>query len=1000
MLFRTAIRSAIRKICIGALVGTFLLVNVFSSIRPVFAMDIIRDGTAPSFERIDRSSGLSNLSVSSIIQDKDGFIWFGTQGGLNRYDGRNFKMYTNNPYDSTGLNHNLIQTMTYDADEHIIWIGTYQGVSRFDIATDTFKHYTVEDNGLSNPVVVAIEKDADGTIWAGTLDGLNRIDPTNDTIKVYDVPNKVVRDILLDESGNLWIGSYDGLLYFDYTLDAVMHADYELPSPNVMVINTFEPGILSLGLWGGGVVKIDLSTDRVREITFADDRVYSYIKTDDGTEWIGTWGGGLFAISADGKRYHFSDKDALSSIPHPIVYSMMQDDTGILWIGTNGGGIAKVNPLRRNYVKYRNIPDDPTSLSPGKINAIEMDNLGYLWVSVYNEGLNRISRSGNITKYMANPEQDGALFHPNAIAITKSTSGDLLFASGNVVQRFDPAQSRFDTIVTFADDVLTYAIENGNNDDLWVGTYRDGIFHYDLTEMTFEQYSLGQTGDFALSDNLVYDVHMDSKGRLWVATNNGLNVMMPGERTFRTYKSVIGDRTKPATNTFRIVYEDSRGRIWIGSVGGGLAIYNEDGTFTTFLESDGMPSNVVLGVLEGTDGRIWASTHNGLAVINPDSFDIFTLTPEEGIGGYEFNAGHYKDTDGNLYFGGIHGITTIPGAISEGVSSSPRLYITGVEVYQKPLDMNKVFYNNETLMFEPDETFISFRFVALDYDSPEKTKFTYRLRGFDENWINSGSVNYVNYSKLPHGEYTFEVYAETARGVISEIESLKLVIKTPWFQSWWAYLAYIALLLTLIYGVFKIWQSHVLAQRNIELAKINSALEDANDKLEKLSTHDPLTGVYNRRYLSVRLDEELNMAIRSNINLSIIMLDLDNFKIINDSFGHLTGDQYLMKVGDKIRDSLPRSTDFVVRYGGDEFMVVLFDTNTDGALIVAEHIRKGIEEIDLMDGDTILDVQTTCSMGVLTIRPEAGMNLEMLTKKADEALYEAKKQKNKIHVSR
>lgn len=1000
MRFRTAKLDAVKKFGVLMLVGALLCVGAFTGSSPGFATAIIREGTSPSFEIIDRSTGLSNLSVSSIVQDKDGFIWFGTQGGLNRYDGRNFKTYTNNPYNTEGINHNLIQTMTYDPEAHAIWIGTYQGVSRFDIASDTFKHYTVDANGLSNPVVVAIEKDVDGVIWAGTLDGLNRIDPETDEIKVYDVPNKVVRDIHLDSAGNLWIGSYDGLLYFDYVMDTVMHADYTLPSQNVMVVNEFDPGILSLGLWGGGVVKINLETDRVREFSFADDRVYSYIRTTDGTEWVGTWGGGLFAICADGKRYHFSDHDPVSSLPHPIVYSMLQDDMGILWIGTNGGGVAKVNPLKRNFVKYRNIPDDPTTLSAGKINAIAMDDLGYLWVSVYNAGLNRISYSGSITKFDAMPGEDGALNNPNVVAVTKDKSGNLLFGAGNMIQSYNVVDNRFDTLVSFADDVLVYAIENGNHDDLWIGTYRDGVFHYDIKSKRFTQYSLAKTGDFAISDNLIYDVHMDSTGRLWVATNNGLNVMAPGTTSFTTYKSVAGDRTKPATNTFRVVFEDSRGRIWIGSVGGGIALFNEDATFKTFLESDGMPSNVVLGILEGTDGRIWASTHNGLAVINPDSLDIFALTPEEGIGGYEFNSGYYKDADGNLYFGGIHGVTTIPGSISEGVSAPPRLYITGVEVYQKPFGDKRVFYNNDVLTFEPDETFISFRFVALDYDSPEKTKFTYRLRGFDNDWINSGSVNYVNYSRLPHGRYTFEVYAETARGVVSAIESLSIVIKTPWYASWWAYLAYIALMMVMLFGLFKTWQSHVLAQRNEELAKINTALENANDKLEKLSTHDPLTSVYNRRYLTVRLDEELHMAIRSGINLSIIMLDLDNFKTINDSFGHLTGDQYLMKVGEKIRTSLPRSTDFVVRYGGDEFMVVLFDTDIDGALIVAEHIRKNIEDIDLMDGDTRLDVQTTCSMGVMTVRPEAGMNLETLTKKADEALYEAKKQKNKIHVSR
>lgn len=979
-----------------------IMIIILLSAYPIFANDIIREGTRPSFEWIDRSSGLSNLSVSAIIQDKDGFLWFGTQGGLNRYDGRQFLTYTNDPYDSTGLIHNLIQTMYYDTEAHAIWIGTYQGLTRFDIATDTFKNYTMEDNGLSNSVVVAIEKDQAGNIWVGTLDGLNRIDAVTDQLTKYEVAGKVVRDLLTDSTGKLWIGSYEGLLYFDEVQDVVQASGYVLPSPSVMVVNEFDAGILSLGLWDGGIVKINLSTQVIENRMFSDNRVYSYIRTVDGTEWIGTWGGGLFAVTREDEERHFSGQEGANQLSHPIVYSMLQDNTGVFWIGTNGGGINKVNPLKRDYVTLKHVPDEYWTLSAGKINAIEKDQRGDLWIAVYNEGLNRVSAAnGSITKYGVDLESEGSLKNSNVVSILKLKSGELLFGAGNIIYRFSESREIFIPEIVFDTEIIVYAMENGESDDLWIGTYGNGLFHYDRASGQKIQYHLQGDESHKLSDNLVYDILLDTSNRLWVTTNNGLNLKETLETPFKVFKSIDDDKTQLAANAIRVITQDSLGRIWIGSVGGGLSKYNEDGTFTTYLEKDGMPSNAVLGILEGSDQRIWASTHNGLAILTPETGEIFNLTPDDGIGGYEFNAGHFVDEEGTMYFGGIHGITTIPGHIQEGALSIPRVYITQIDVFQEPYEDKKVYYNDETLRFEPDETFLSFNFVALDYDSPEKTRFTYRLIGFDSDWINAGTSNYVTYSKLPEGNYTLEVFAETARGNKSEVEKLQFKIAAPWYRTWFAYAIYFLLFCMLISAIYKIREGKRMHLRNKELATINEKLEQANNQLEKLSTRDPLTGVFNRRYLSVRLDEELHLAIRSQIQLTLVMLDLDNFKSINDDFGHLIGDHYLQAVGTALQEALPRSTDFVVRYGGDEFLIVLFDTALEGAVIVSNQIRKSIEDIVLVDEEKTLDIQTTCSMGVVCLVPEKNTTTDDITKMADEALYEAKNQgKNKVVFSK
>lgn len=969
----------------------------------IHAADIIKEDTQPSFEIIDRSSGLSNLSISSIIQDRDGFIWFGTQGGLNRYDGREMKVISNNPFDSEGLVHNLIQTMYYDSELHEIWIGTYQGISRYHIENNTFTNYTVEENQLSNPVVVAIVKDLNGDIWAGTLEGLNRINPETNEITNYELEGDVVRDLIVDSFGRLLIGSYEGLQVFDYDKNQVELLPYKLPAKAVMVVNEFQDGILSLGLWDGGIVDINMNTGEMKQQTFLDNRVYSYIQTNDGTKWIGTWGGGLFALTEEGNIHHFEGDRKEGGLNHPVVYSMLQDQSNILWIGTNGGGICKVNPLKRNYVKFKHDIENENSLDIGKINVIFQDSHMNQWFAVYNSGLNRYDEINNkMIKYEADPSTKGALLNNSIVDIIEDHEGRLLLASGAGVLIYDHETDQFSRMDNLLNDSIVYALENGVKNDLWIGTYTEGLYRYHYDDGSMEHYSFENKDKYALSDNLIYDIMIDSKNRVWVATNNGLNLLKPESDKFQVFKSGQGDYNQLASNTTRDLFEDSSGRIWIGTVGGGLSQFNENTeTFTTYIENNGMPSNVILGILEGDDGRIWVSTHNGLAIITPHTGDVFAMTPDDGIGGYEFNSGHFKDNDGTLLFGGIHGITAIPDDFTNVDGLSPKVYITNIEIFQQPLDEDKPFFNDLELDFSSEQTFLGFKFVALDYDSPEKTRFNYKLIGFDKEWINSGIIDYAAYSKLPPGHYEFRVVAETARGVRSEPAVVKFSIAYPWYRTPFAYFGYFAAISILLIGMFKLWQGKQTLKKNNELAIINSKLEEANIKLEELSTVDPLTGAFNRRYFNSRMEEELQLATRSKIELTLMMLDIDYFKKINDVYGHLSGDEFLSDIGKTVKDLLPRNTDFVVRFGGDEFLIVLFDTNEEGALVVANRVKSSIEHISIKKDGYSLNKYTTSSIGLVSFIPNNETTIQIVLDTVDETLYLAKNEgRNRIFIGK
>lgn len=940
------------------------------------------------FELIDREDGLSNLSISNIIQDKYGFMWFATQGGLNYYNGNEIKVFRTNAFDDSGLVHNLIQTMFYDEELHEIWIGTYQGISRYVIEDNKFKNYTVEGNNLSNPVVTSITKDDYGNIWVGTLDGLNKLEKDSSKFEQIDIPGKTVRDLLLSSRNQLILGTYDGLYSFDRTKGKLEKFQIELPSPYVMVVKEFEDNLLTLGLWDGGIVEFNTDTMKVDVKEYPDNRIYSILKSIDNSLWIGTWGGGLF-VEDSGKISHYGTNSRNSNISHDVVYSIYEDQNGIIWIGTNGGGINKVNPAKKNFVVLKYDEDDETSLSSGKVNCIYEDKEGYLWIALYNNGIDRYNpKTGELKKYKEENNENNI---PNNQTNDFIEIDGVLYAGTNGgLAYYDKNKDSFLLYPDIPSDRLIYALEYVNDYELWVGTYTHGLLIHNLFNGEVRSYESDDTEN-PIADNLVYDILEDSKGRVWVATNNGLNLKDDNQEEFRVFRKEKGNYKKLANNTIRSVYEDSKGKIWISMVGGGLAYFvEEDSSFVSFTEEDGLPSNVVLSTVEDSAGSMWCSTENGIAILKPTTQEIYSLTPNDGIGSWEFSSDIIRTRNSSIVLGGVSGITSIPEDIILSKSKEPKVYIEDVLLFNESIDENRQFFNDANLEFAANETSIEFRIAALDYDS-NSVHFLYKLEGFDEDWVRSGNRNYISYSNLPAGNYEFKVIAETDKDVVSSEVRLNLAIKKRWYRTNFAYFSYFVLLIVIFKGLVKLREGQLLKETNSELASLNRKLECANIELEKISTRDPLTDLYNRRYFDVMFSNHLNMAMRSGSELSLIMIDVDDFKDVNDKFGHMAGDMVLNDIANQIRTIINRSTDFIVRFGGDEFLIVLFDTDCKNVNVITKQIIESINLVQVPEKFTTENVPITVSIGVGCMTPQVQDTVQDYIEMADQALYNSKK---------
>ncbi|MFP4152079.1 MAG: two-component regulator propeller domain-containing protein [Alkalispirochaeta sp.] len=968
----------------------------------VVAQDFFTGGQGPRINLIDRSDGLPHNAVSSIQQDTRGFLWFGTQGGLARFDGRGFERYQNVPFDTTSLPHDLIQTIYYCDRHDYLWVGTYRGLARMvlgEAGFTTYAHDPEDPTSLTDNVVIAISRGPDHDLWVGTQNGLNRMNDDG-TFQRIPTESEVVRALFLDSRNDLWVGTYAGLSRWNRETRELERVDFGWSSPFVMAIREESPGRLLLGTWGndadeGGLVRVDLDAETFEEIRFADNRVYTVLPGSDGTLWAGTWGGGLFAVTPEGTQYAFS-ADTSDNLVSPVVYSLFEDQSGIVWVGTNGGGLHYMSPRQRNFRAFYHDPDDPDSLPGGKINVIYRDSRDRLWVGLYGGGLARYDEGkGRWVRYTADSSDPYASANDIITVIYEDSKGRLWIGNNEALQLFDEENERFLTWgvhvypgVEYSGEIIYQVIEDADG-YFWIGTYRGGLTRVDLDTGETRVFQSESGNPRSLSDNLVYDLFVDSRDELWIATNGGLNRFDPETETFDVYRYDPDNADGLTSNTVRVLFEDGKNNFWIGTVSGGLNRLDRDtGTFTHVTQLDGLSDNSVLSILEGGDGRLWLGTQQGLSAYDVEQEIVDVLDERDGLHGSEFQNGALKDRDGTLLFGGSHGITRIDSSVALQNTHPPSVQIVDIQVFQRSIAPNRHSFNDSVVELGPDDSFFSFEFVGLDFESPDSNRYAFQLVGFDRERIDAGTRNFATYTNIPPGEYEFRAWAANGDGVWTDTPaSVGVTIIAPWYRRWWAFILYGVIAIVLIVGALRWRTARILAEKNEDLQYANAQLERANRELERLSVRDALTGLFNRRYFDSRLQEEWFRARRSARPIALLMIDVDHFKHFNDTYGHIVGDHVLANTAQVCESVVSRHTDFIARYGGEEFVALLFDTPIDGAMQIAERIREAIKKNPLVSGvDRI-----TVSVGACSVIPEGEDTPDTLVAVADRALYTAKK---------
>lgn len=868
------------------------------------------------FETIDIYDGLSQNSVLSITKDKNGFMWFGTEDGLNRYDGLSFKQFRYDPMDSTSLNSNSIFSSLLDSHGNL-WIGTFvSGLNRYDDDTESFVRYPckpIDSLALGRGSIRALHEDGQGFIWMGTSGGgLYRLDlRDNSAQKVGDLvtndgklAHREVYALFEDHDQNLWISTLDGLNVLDLKTYEMRTYKYDKDDPTSLYDNSVNSVYESfdgtqykiwVGTNWGGFDLYDPSIDGFIHYGFQSSTNPDYpetsitriIQVSQDQLWLGTDSKGIFIMDLEGNLLNIIGKKVYDQVAlKDDGISSFYDDGDILWVGTAGSGVAKYNRNRKQFYNLSYDPLNPDGLHDNRILRIIEDGHGNLWIATWSAGLTYFNRrDGTYKRYQHDPDDPGSLSdngiqdlivdrHSNLWVVTASTKLDLLRYGEENFQHIEaemdnPKGLQSEYILSLVEDSAGY---------IWLGSWEEGLFRLDPESMEFQTFRSPGINDITLGNISYYAMYEDKKGMLWIgAENQGLIQFDRQKMTLQQFKTIPGDSTSLPNNDIMCFLEDRVGNMWVGTYGGGLSKFKEKtGTFESISTKDGLPSNSIYGVFEDLQGALWMSTNSGLAKYDPQSNTINIYGPADGILSKEFNPAACQAHDGWLFFGGVMGITYFnPNEIRDN-THPPIVTLTGLSIMNEPVGINepingrvvldKAMTTAPTLDLYHDDLFFTLSFASLDYFHSPSNRYAYYLEGFHETWRQVGTQNTATFSNLSPGEYTFHLRGSNNDGVWSESSASLQIIKHPrFFETWWFKLSGLIVLAILTIIAYRL-RTNYLVKRGEELEKHNIQL---NAQIES------------RRKAHVRANERANY-FRAVISQSPIPMAIHN------SEGHIT----------------------------------------------------------------------------------------------------------------
>lgn len=990
------------------------------------------------------SNSLSDPWVKSLLVDSRSRLWATTLEGLCQFipESEGFKCIQYPTQQGYSTQFNVFYTLFEDRDQRF-WVSTSNGIQLLDPDTGQFMPAPqaivdaapVIENSEDN-FVHQITQDQNGILWFGLEgNGLIRYDPATEAIRHYRedpndpkaLPGNKIREVLIDSHNALWVGSIGGgISRFDPNTEEFhrfTHSANE-KADTVWDIQEDQNGILWVGD-GTGVHLLDPESSDFTGYNYVEGKnggPGNYVTREifmdrSGAMWIGYFPSGVDTTDQAAARFlnYRHDPDDPFSLADGGVLSTLEASNGDIWVGS-GFGLNYFDRSSGKFSLYVNDPQDPKSISGSTALKMAMEDDGTLWIGAWDRGLNRKEPgSDHFKRYQADINDPRSLLgrEPWAVALDKQGQ-------------------------------------------LWVGTEK-GVNLYRPETDDFEHIMPVDGNGKPFNSLYVRHILSDTQGYLWLSTFNGLYQLDPVTQQYiQHFINDPEDHSSLSFNQVLTTFEDRSGNLWVGTNGAGLNMLDRaTGKFKRYGLQEGLPDLSISGIVDDEFGHIWISTFQGLAELNLETQKFNLFEKSDGLIGNMFNRNSpSRLSSGELVFGSSRGLTIFDPTKLRPNPNKPPVVITQFSIFNQPIlpgpdsPLTKAIGQTEHITLTYKQSVFSFEFAGLDYRAPEENQYAYRLLGFEENWNYVGKRRSATYTNLDPGKYTLQVKAANNSGVWNETpKQISITITPPIWRTLAAYVLYLIVFALITFNFFHNHRKKILyerkkyqqeraivtqmkeidqmkdeinreldrkvAERTEELRQEHARLIIAqnemkllNQKLENVSVTDQLTGLKNRRFLYQTIDTDIAYINREYANalkqkepqtntindLTFLLIDVDKFKSVNDQFGHHAGDAILTQLSEVLQQCL-RESDYLIRWGGEEFIIVVRNLPRARAGVIVERIILAVKQHDFKINSDIT-LKKTCSIGVASYPfcPTAPLKAtwEQVINVADRALYCAK----------